>query len=286
MHDAVAMLSRPAREAYERGELADIVYADDTLLLGSCSKHVEELLRAVAFSGRAYGLELHQGKFQLLQVRCASTVRNLSLDSIPSTPSLVYLGATLAADGRVGSELSRRIGMAKGDFRALSKVWRHSSLLRARKLEIYRALIESRLLYGLSTACFTKAQLRQLDGFQAKCLRSILGIPPSFVSRVSNACVRQQAECKSSSSLLRERQVSFVGKVLRAGSDSPLRKVSFSPGSLQPATSRYVRRVGRPQQEWIPNVLPHAFQAAGGAQHLEAAAQNQLQWKRLSKHVV
>jgi hypothetical protein len=64
MHDAVKLLSPPAREAYEKGALADIVYADDTLLIGASAKHVQEFLRAVAAAGRTFGLQLHEGKFR------------------------------------------------------------------------------------------------------------------------------------------------------------------------------------------------------------------------------
>ena len=34
MHDAVQQLSKPAKDAYEKGDLADLTFADDTLLLG------------------------------------------------------------------------------------------------------------------------------------------------------------------------------------------------------------------------------------------------------------
>ena len=116
MHDAVGLLSADARAAY------------DTLLIGASSKFLHEFLRAVAAAGHAYGLELHEDKFQLLQINCKDVVRNVSLDPISASPSLSYLGASLSSDGRAGSELSRRIGAAKADFRSLCKVWRHSCL--------------------------------------------------------------------------------------------------------------------------------------------------------------
>ena len=97
--------------------------------------------------------------------------------------------------------------------------------------------------------------------------------------------VRQQAGCKSSSTSLLERQVIFIGNIVRAGQDSPLSNVSFIPGSFQPATSRYVRNVGRPRREWIPHVMPYAFQAAGGADHLATAVQSKSVWKRLVHNV-
>ena len=279
MHDAVAMLSPPARAAYDRGDLADVVFADDTLLVGANSKFVTEFIRVVAAAGRAIGLELHEDKFQLLQVRCHADVLNASSDKITASPSMCYLGANLAADGRVGSELSRRIGAAKGDFRSLCQVWRHSALTTAHKLKVFRTLVESRLLYALCTGCYTKAELRRLDGFQAKCLRTILRILPSHLSRISNAAVRERAGWKCASRLLLARQLFFLGKVIRSTPDSLLSAVSFIPGTLQPATSRFIRRVGRPRKEWISEVLPHAFLLAGGEANLRTAVQNQLQWK-------
>ena len=62
MHDAVSMLSQPAREAYRKGDLADLAFADDTLLLGVSPAYVTEFLGAVSAAGQRYGMSLHYGK--------------------------------------------------------------------------------------------------------------------------------------------------------------------------------------------------------------------------------
>ena len=197
-----------------------------------------------------------------------------------TTDHLTYLGSTLASDGRATAELSRRIGMAKADFRTLGRVWKNSALTSKRKLAIYSSLVESKLLYSLSTATYTVAELRRLDGFQAKCLRSILGIQPSVTSRISNHTVRQRAGCRCFSQLLVDRQLMLFGTVLRSPKDSPLQAVSFTPGTMQPATCRYVRRVGRPRKGWVPTVLSSAYQLAGERQIL-ATMGSEAGWKQL-----
>ena len=216
MHDAVGMLPKEAKEAYDRGDLADLVYADDTLLIGACSKHLQSFLAAVESAGRYFGLELHDGKLQLLQVQTNERVRSTSGKDLTGSKSLQYLGSSLSADGRVGSELSRRIGAAKADFQSLTKVWRHSSLSRARRFQIFTALIESRFLYGLASVCFTKAELRRFDGFQCSCLRQIIGVLPAYYSRISNATVREKLRCRASTDLLLNAQLLQLGKVMRA----------------------------------------------------------------------
>jgi hypothetical protein len=271
MYDSVIALSEPARKAYARGDLANLAYADDALLIGASSVHVTEFLAALAQAGSLYGMEPHAGKFQLLQVQTNSKIHSVGGHPVPVTDHLSYLGSTLASDGRATAELSRRIGMAKNDFKALSKVWKHSALTRTRKLKIYSSLVESKLLYSLSTASYTVAELRRLDGFQAMCLRSILGIQPSFLSRISNHIVRQRAACRCFSELLVDRQLMILGMVLRAPQDSPLQAVSFIPGTLQPATSRYARLVGRPRKEWVPIAFNNAYKLKDHEQLLETA---------------
>ena len=70
---------------------------------------------------------------------------------------------------------------------------------------------------------------------------------------------------------------------LRSPQGSPLQNVLFIPGSLQPATSRYVRRVGRPRKEWVPHVMGEAYRITGSPQNLTATAQDEKRWKRFVK---
>ena len=75
MDGAVNMLAPRARAAYQNDTLADVGYADDTLLLGVSSEHLSEYLNAVSAAGKRYGLILHNGKLQLLNVRCQTDIK-------------------------------------------------------------------------------------------------------------------------------------------------------------------------------------------------------------------
>ena len=74
LHDAVGMLSPPARAEYNKGALSDVVYADDMLLVGVASRHLEEYLAAVQRAGHRYGMDLHADKFQLVSSRGAVAI--------------------------------------------------------------------------------------------------------------------------------------------------------------------------------------------------------------------
>ena len=190
-----------------------------------------------------------------------------------------YLGASLAADGFCDNELSRRIGMAKADFRSLMKVWRHSNLPWQRKLHVYASLVESKFLYGLSTVCLTKPQQRRLNGFQNRCLRTILGIKSAFICRVSNADVLTKSGHTLASTLLLQKQLQLFGKVLRSTQGDTLNVVSFIQGTTHPATERYSRRVGRPRKEWIPELTQQAVRLMGNMTNVTECARQPLTWK-------
>jgi hypothetical protein len=281
------MLGPAARAAYYRGDLADIAFADDTLLIGVSCPHISEYLAAVEISGRRFGMELHHDKFQLLQVNADGLVHLPSGTAVPASPSMGYLGTTLAEDGRIRSELGRRIGIARADFDTLSRVWSHSALGRKRKLSICHALVESKLLHGLATVCMNVAELRRLNGFQNKCLRKILGISSSFLSRVSNKTVMQHASCKSASAQLLAMQLRLLRKVVLTESVHPLRSSCMVGDTLQPLVSHYIRRVGRPRKEWLSTVLPHGLQiVSGNAFTIREMMLDKHVWKQLVKRYV
>ena len=97
-------------------------YADDTLLISVAEQSLRRLLQAVASTGARFGMELHWGKFQLLNIRCNMTVSAGNDEPIAAKVTMGYLGTTLSSDGRMDSELSRRIGIAWAEYRKLDRL--------------------------------------------------------------------------------------------------------------------------------------------------------------------
>ena len=129
--------------------------------------------------------------------------------------------------------------------------------------------------------CLLKADRRRLDGFQCRCLRQILGIPPAFISRISNRVVYNRVECRPFSELLCQRQLLMFGKVMRSHPENPLRTASLNGNTLRPATDQHVRRVGRRRAERIPSVLLEAVRLAGGSHNLDEYTADPWHWKRI-----
>lgn len=255
-----------------------LLYADDTLLLEGDEEVVKTYMDAIAEVGLEYGLSFNWSKLELLRVRHDGHVRLPDGGAVREKETMGYLGGLLAADGRMSSELSRRLGGAAADFAQLTALWKHANVSRTFKIQVYKAWVVQKLMYCLHTGCFTRAEQRKLDGFHCRCLRQILGIPHAQYSRVSNAEVLAAAGDKPLSSTLLARQLHLFGDIARKAVGDPMRAAVFADGSVSLRTTPGVKRRGRPRQAWANYVHGHAVAAAGGEALLEERMRDRARW--------
>ena len=156
----------------------ELVYADDTLLLDVEADTLHAFMHCIGEAGAQYGLVFNWSKLEALPVRTEVVIRRPDGEKVETKERMVYLGSFLAADGRISSELNRRLGLARHDFETLKTIWSHSALSTSRKIVIFDACVMSKLLYALYTACLNQAERRRIDGFHARCLRTILKVAP------------------------------------------------------------------------------------------------------------
>ena len=233
-------------------------------LISSNNAHVEEYMAAVEKKGLDYGLQIHWGKVHLISVGSEAPVRTPAGDTIPTAESLLYLGSTIHRNGKFGSEISRKIGAAKATFRTLSNVWKNSQLPMRRRLALFDSLILSGLRYGVASAWLSKSDLRRMDGFHAGCLRKMLKIPVAYISRISNEEVRRRVQQQPLSVSIRAMQLKLLGQVLTNPDKDFLKDAAFQDGDvLRPSTAAYVRKVGRPRDNWAEKLIAIVRPATG-----------------------
>ena len=276
IHDARAELRVRSGNQLHNERPGEILYADDTLLVDAHGGVAEEYMSCVSDVGLEYGLALNAGKTEVLCCRFNDRIRTRDGADVRQKESMVYLGTSLSADGRIDSEVARGIGAARADFWTLQKVWAHASLAAKDRVRICEACVVSSLTYGLQTAWLPVAARRRLDGFHAKCLRRVCNIPPSFISRVSNADVLTRAGCNMKlSSRIRVQQLVLAGRCAAAPVGTPMKE------ALQQSVGRPGRRNrGRPRTTWAADVFAEAVAMAGSTDLLQAAAANPAEWRR------
>ena len=103
----------------------------------------------------------------------------------------------------------------------------------------------------------------------------------AYYSTVSNAAVLQLTGQRPLTELLQKQQLLLYGRVARQPDSDPMRHVTFSPGTLQPAVERFVRKVDRPRSNWTTEVGKLALKAAGGLRQLEDTVFDPTAWKHV-----
>ena len=236
----------------------ELLYADDTLLIDIHGISLQKYMDCIADQGLAYGMQFNWDKLEILAVNASVEILGKNNVPIKCKSSIKYLGSILSADGHISSELSRRIGMASQDFKNLSKCWSHIRITKWVKFDILRTLIVSKLLYGLDTAWLNKYDRNRLDEFFANCCRKILGIPHSYISRISNQEVLQELHAIPLSRTLLERQLMLFHKIACEPEFSPLRRLIFDEGLNLKKHSKRSR--GRPRNIWTKQIHDHAME--------------------------
>lgn len=98
MVDTVKELPECDKSLLLKGDLSDLLYADDTLLLSVSASSLERFLQAVSNAGATYGHELHWGKLQLVRVSSEASVRRPDHTAIEAKPEITYLGSVVSHD--------------------------------------------------------------------------------------------------------------------------------------------------------------------------------------------
>ena len=104
------------------------------MLLGISSSMLQSYMDCIAQVGQSYGLRFNWSKLERMDVLCNNPIFRADGMEITSKESLTYLGSLILNNSRITSELSRRVGLAASEFKALKQCWNHIDLLVKEKL--------------------------------------------------------------------------------------------------------------------------------------------------------
>ncbi|XP_037866981.1 uncharacterized protein LOC119628534 [Bombyx mori] len=159
-------------------KISNLRYADDTTLVASSEKEMEELLRRLVIVSEEMGLKINQPKTKIMIVDKYVTLNeNNILGQYDIVKTFVYLGSIISNRGGSETEIRRRIGMAKSAMSQLNKIWRDRNILKKTKVQIVETLVFLIFLYGAETWILKESDRRRIDAFEMWCWRRMLRIP-------------------------------------------------------------------------------------------------------------
>ena len=242
-----------------------VLYADDTICMSEDEDAMERLIHAVEKEGKQYGLKLNQTKCEYLYFGNARQLKFSNGSPIPVCKNAKYLGANINNRGDPAAEVTRRIRECMATLHTLHVYFYNSDNSVTRKLQMFNAILRSKVMYGLETLAMNQSIKEKLDTFQLKCLRKILRIPTTYVNReFSNAHVRSQVnqklkEAKKKSMITlseyhKRTRIAYLARLITAGNEDPGTPITFHADSLK-SIDHGKLRVGQPRVHWYKTTL-------------------------------
>ena len=152
----------------------------------------------------------------------------------------------------------------------LTKIWKKKSVCTQTKPRLMKSLVWSVATYGCESWTLKKAEEKQIQIFENKCIRKLLRI--SWTLKLTTEQVYRLA--RTSPELwgsIKARKLSYFGHIIRLPQDSLENAIML--GHVEGC-----RRRGRPRINWIDNILSWSHLSGS---YLLAAARNRRQWRAL-----
>jgi len=254
----------------------ELIYADDTMLIGQRAREINILLAAIERESEKYNLKLKYNKCEYVKMNGKAHIHFSNGSPMKEVDHATYLGGVITKDAGRWTELNNRINKALITCNKLKTFWYKTNCSYKWKLQVYNAVIVSQLTYGLSTLQMTPTMLNRLDAFQMRGLRYILKIEHSYYSRISNQEVFDKINIILNkgtdinipwqefitanrfdkpkyvvklSDYVMNQQNTLLGHVIRADPLDPMRQPTINNDLQVPGV--FKKRVGRPRLNWV-----------------------------------
>ena len=164
----------------------ELLFADDCAL----HAHTEETLHhrqkfivnSLSDSAKDFGLTISLKVTEVLyqhppQEAYSPPQISINGTNLNAVEYFTFLGSVISNDATVSKDLDNRLSKASSSFVRLSKrIWQSLPHRLSKKIQVYRAAVVPTLLCGAKTWVLSRKQIRLLEWFHQRCLRSVLGI--------------------------------------------------------------------------------------------------------------
>jgi len=157
--------------------LEDLDFADDIALLSSRYIDIRDKTNRLADEAARVGLKINAKKSKVMRVNAKNDQRiEINGEQVEEVEEFVYLGALLDKEGGTTKDIQHRLSKARQAFYRMRRIWGTSEIGRKTKVQLFKTIVRSVLMYGCEAWKLTKTEAKKLDGFQYKCMKRILRI--------------------------------------------------------------------------------------------------------------
>ena len=144
------------------------------------------LLKEIEAECIKYNMSLNKSKCEIIAMSSKPKIYFEDKTKVKIVDKAKYLGAIITKKANREIDLENRLSIARATAIKLRTFWRKVEVSRIWKLQVYNAVVISQLIYAFDSLHLTDTCKRKLDAFHMRGLRYVFGIPPAFVSQISN----------------------------------------------------------------------------------------------------
>ena len=267
--------------------ICDLLFADDCALVSQSCQELQEIVNCFADACKDFGLTISTDKTKIVyqppphcnQTETQAPVIKVHEIPLEVTQKFCYLGSTITEKATLDEEINLRISKASQAFGKLEKrLWSSHDISLCTKVKVYRATIITALTYGSESWTPYRRQIKVLDAFHLRKLRSICKI--SWKDKITNQEVLSRCQISGIEAFLLKAQLRWTGHVIRMD-NSRLPKVALY-GQIANAT----RPEGRPLLRYKDKLKSNISSLKLPSTRWESLALQRNEWRALcNQHV-
>lgn len=220
------------------------MFADDCALVADSPETLQELLDTFVSETEKFGLKVNEAKTEVMIINAPSKEIHSKGKVIKEVEHFKYLGSNIQSNGCIDKEINQRLFNASQAFQKLyHRVWKRHEINLKTKLLVYNSIVLSTLLYASETWTSKKTDIKKLNSFHTKCLRSILKL--TWKDKIPNEEILKRSNMLSIENIIRVKRLRWAGHLSRMSENRVPQQIIF--GELK----RGERPQKKPKLRWM-----------------------------------
>ena len=281
-----------AKTLLRRTIVRDLLFADDAALVATSLEEAQHLVDRFSAACKAFGLTISIKKTKVVHQPAPTpkqvhgVKQNQPVHNFPDLPiqvdgknlkyakTFTYLGSVVNSCASLDNEITNRISRASCAFGKLhTRLWNVRGISLKTKIQVYKAVILTTLLYASESWTPYRNQISQLDVFHKRCLRTICGF--TLQDRVSIAELYKICDISGIEGFLIRSQLRWAGHVVRMDDDRLPKQLLYS----QLDGGR--RNVGRPWLRYKDKLKANLAAVQIKGEMFERDARDRSTWREM-----
>jgi len=227
-----------------------LAYADDAVIIAESEQELQMLMDRLNEACIHKELKVNEKKTKVMVFERGDVktdcIISMNGERLEQVDDFVYLGSLFERNGRIDSEVERRVNAGRRVLGAMKGVVKNQTVSKEAKVAVYKSVVVPTLMYGSEAWTWNKCHKSRLNAVGMDYLRGVCNV--TRMDRVRNTVIREECAVKMSvidqveNGLLR-----WFGHMERMSNERLTRRIYV--GEVEGRRPR-----GRPKRAWTEQI--------------------------------